>query len=342
MKSLALFSFVSLASVLFTACYEGNNLPEMYQDQYSMPIVGQITETEVTCVSANIYIKLTAIKYNSEVKLYYTDDNSIDPIESNNVITVAKASSTELYHETFFYTLTGLSPQTNYRYCVTYTDISGIELTSKIGSFATKSIDLDVKFHSFDYFFAVGTAYMSNIPNSCECGVIVSTDKVPTLYNCASKQVLNEIYLNQDFSVEGLVPETQYYYRGYAIFGNNVYYKPIHSFQTPKVNIHFDEPMTDYISSTQRRIYCWVYYDNTDCADYPLSDQIEIGLYYSTKSSESIDKCIKVRNSDKTNRHIFTTINGLSSTQRYYVRAYAKYQDQLFLSEEVSFKTTEY
>lgn len=335
----SLLCYYVLMAVACVSCFEGEDLMQTYES-YSQSQTLTLEASNVSMTSAQIKVELSNPKFDSQIDVFYSDQPDDDLVSNGEKQTFIVADADRIIATENQFTLSGLMPDTKYRYIAVYTDVSGKKLQTDERSFQTPGFEMISALRSQTYFTcSVYTSFNNMIPEA-EPGYIYGDQSELTLENAIGNVAVaydGGMYAGCYETVSDLMPDTEYYLKPYIKYKERIYYGDINSRITPKIEVNFINTGTQIISNQLITIYSTAKLLNFSSSYGYVLPELEYGMLVSDHQDVTYDNA--TRNVVEPNwlGHISYDMTDAIPSVTYYARAYVRWQEQIFLSEEVSF-----
>lgn len=335
------FSFCSyiLTVVLCIACYEGEDLTQTFESYNELQTL-IAKSSNVTQLSAKIDVVLSNPKFNSKVDLYYSEQPEANLISSGNRQTFSVADADHIISSSPRFSLSGLFPDTEYRYIAVYTDVSGKEVKSEEGRFKTLGFYSFCMLRPLTYFECTVYTHLDDLFSGVEPGYIYGLEDNLTFENAIGSDVVS--FYDRDISagcydtISGLRPGTQYFLRPYVKYKGRIYYGDTGSGTTPKINVTFSNPSAKVIIN-KVIITSRAKLNNLANNSLYVLPELEYGILLSEQPHITYETATRHIVTPSSYGEISYIMNDALPTVTYYAKAFVRWEDQVFLSEELSF-----
>lgn len=338
MRRSILYYFALLAFTC-VSCYEGEDLVETY-NQYNAEQSIAMDASDISLTTAQVKVELHNPKFDSQITFYLTDQAEGDILTVGGTHTFIVADATHIIATEAQFKITGLMPDTKYRYVSVYTDVSGRTIRSEEQWFSTPGFEMVSSLRYRTYFECnVYTSFDNMIPGA-EPGYIYGDQRnlthenavadIPVEYTGGTNAGCYE-------TVGGFVPDTEFFLRPYIRYKGRIYYGPVESDRIPKIEVEFTDFVTEVISNQLIRLSSYARLQNVSTYYAYTLPELEYGMLIGNTPGVTFDNATQYVIEPNWLGGIHYEMTDIVPSQNYYARAYVRWQDQVFMSEEASF-----
>lgn len=336
-----IYLLLMLPLLLLAACYEGSDLGELYDSNIYSTQIKHVEIKSIGSTYADIDFRLSCAKYDSEIKLYYTDKLNIDPYPNGSSITIAKIPRQDSIKEQFSAKLEKLNPDTKYRYVIVSTDPSGHTTISKENSFSTEYLQLDAEFYANSIYKLGVHLSFYNLPQDREIGFVIGSESTVTINHCLKNISLDEwgSGFSRNYILKELTPATDYYVRAYTITEGRVFYGKAAKGKTLNRNVLLNNLSVQLTNFSEARFECEVSIMR-ESYWYPEFDTYnEFNYGFELSQSASFENAKEYHIEPDYYNRMNHEINDLEPSTLYYLRAFADHDGDRVYSQTKQFKT---
>lgn len=334
--------YFALLMITCVSCYEGEDLVQKYESFGQSQTLDIEEASGVTLTSAKVKVQLSNPKYESQIDFYYSDQPDVDLIAKGEHQSFVVGDANQVFASDVQFTLTDLMPDTYYRYIAVYTDVSGKNLKTEEKWLRTLGFEMYSRLRYQTYFVCHVYASFDKLIAGAEPGYIYGTERNLTHEN-ATDDVKVTLECNDYTScyepLNGLMPDTEYYLRPYVRYKDRIYYGQVENDHTPKIEVNFLNFDTRIINNRQVRLSVTARLQNLPYnADYVMPE-LEYGMLVSEHQGVTYDNATRHVVQPSSFGIVTYEMNDIVPSQVYYARGFIRWQDQVLLSDEVSFGT---
>lgn len=334
--------FFALLAITCASCYEGEDLVQLHESYGQAQELVIDNASGVTLTSAKVKVKLTNPKYESQIDFYYSDQPDADLVAEGVRQSFVVGDASHIIADGTEFTLTDLMPDTKYRYVAVYTDVSGRILKTEENTLRTSVFQMFSSLRYLSYFECNVYASFDNLIPGAEPGYLYGTERNLTHENAIGDvKVIPERndYTSCYEPIHGLMPDTEYYLRPYIRYKDRTYYGTVENAHTPKIEVNFLFFEARIINNRQVNLSTTARLQNLPySSDYTLP-QLEYGMLVSEQPGVTYDNAIRHVVNPSSFGIVTYEMNDVVPSQTYYARSFIRWQDQVILSEEISFGT---